>query len=133
MFNRLCIIGVGLIGGSIALAARERGLCQTVAGYGREEGIANLQKAKQLNVIDDYYLDIRQAVDGADYIVIATPVGCADKIFSGLKDCWSDRAIYTDVGSTKGSVIDAAKNVFGRVPANFIPAHPIAGAEKSGV
>ena len=133
MFNKICIIGVGLIGGSIARAAREKGLAGAIVGCGRKSGLQNLQKAKQLGVIDEYYFDIEPAVHNADLVVIATPVGVVEKMFSSLKDYWSDSAVYTDVGSTKGSVIEAAARVFGGVPANFVPAHPIAGAEKTGV
>ncbi len=133
MFNRLCIIGVGLIGGSIARAARLHGLCNSIVGYGREQDLQNLQTAKQLGVIDDYTLELSKAVQGADCVVLATPVASLESIFALLKPLWSDNAIYTDVGSTKGSVIAAAERIFGTVPDNFVPAHPIAGAEQSGV
>jgi prephenate dehydrogenase len=133
MFNRLCIIGVGLIGGSIARAARQRGLCNSIVGYGRQQDLQNLETAKRLAVIDDYTLDIEQALKGADCVVIATPVGSIETILGLLKPFWSDQAIYTDVGSTKSNVIAAAERVFGAVPDNLVPAHPIAGAEQSGV
>ena len=133
MFNRLCIIGVGLIGGSIARAARLHGLCDNIVGYGRQLDEQNLQTAKGLGVIDDYSLDLTEAVQGADCVVIATPVASIESIFALLKPLWSDSAVYTDVGSTKGSVIAAAERVFGVVPDNLVPAHPIAGAEQSGV
>lgn len=133
MFNKICIIGIGLIGGSIARAAREQGLCQNIVAFGRKTGIKNLQAAKELGVVDDFFIDIGSAVNGADLVIITTPVGAAEHIFGLLKPFWNGRTIYTDGGSTKGSVIAAAKTVFGEVPANFIPAHPIAGAESSGV
>jgi 3-phosphoshikimate 1-carboxyvinyltransferase len=133
MFNRLCIIGVGLIGGSIARTARQQGLSNNIVGYGRLQDEQNLQTAKRLGVIDDYRLDLAEAVQGADCVVLATPVASIESIFTQLKPFWSDTAIYTDVGSTKGSVIAAAERVFGVVPANLVPAHPIAGAEQSGV
>ena len=133
MFNKICIIGIGLIGGSIARAAREQGLCQNIVAFGRETGIVNLQKAKELGVVDEYYTEIEAAVKGADCVIITTPVGALENIFSQLKPFWNEETIYTDAGSTKGSVIEAARAVFTEVPANFIPAHPIAGAEKSGV
>ena len=133
MFNKICIIGVGLIGGSIAYAARKQNLSQTIVGLGRESGRKNLLHAKKLGVIDDFYFDTKSAVQNADLIIIATPVGSFEKIFSELKPYWSKQAIYSDAGSTKVSVIAAAENVFGTVPDNFVPAHPIAGAEKSGV
>lgn len=133
MFNRLCIIGVGLIGGSIARAARLQCLSKDIVGYGRPQDLKNLETAKQLGVIDDFYLDIARAVQGADCIVIATPVASIETVFTMLKPHWAEQAIYTDVGSTKGSVIAAAERVFGVVPDNLVPAHPIAGAEQSGV
>lgn len=133
MFNRLCIIGVGLIGGSIARAARQRGLCNSIVGYGRQQDLQNLENAKRLAVIDDYTLNIEQALEGADCVVIATPVGAIESVLGLLKPFWSEQAIYTDVGSTKGNVIGAAERVFGAVPDNLVPAHPIAGAEQSGV
>ncbi|MFI3120317.1 MAG: prephenate dehydrogenase/arogenate dehydrogenase family protein [Methylococcaceae bacterium] len=133
MFNRLCIIGVGLIGGSIARAARLHGLCDNIVGYGRQLDEQNLQTAKGLGVIDDYSLELAEAVQGSDCVVIATPVASIESIFALLKPLWSDSAVYTDVGSTKGSVIAAAERVFGVVPDNLVPAHPIAGAEQSGV
>ena len=133
MFNRLCIIGVGLIGGSIARTARQQSLCHYIVGYGRKQDEQNLQAAKLLGVIDDYSLELAIAVQGADCVVIATPVASIESIFAQLMPLWSELTIYTDVGSTKGSVIAAAERVFGFVPANLVPAHPIAGAEQSGV
>lgn len=133
MFDRLCIIGVGLIGGSIARAARLNGLSQTIVGFGRPEDLANLQTAKQLGVIDEYYLDLAEAVKNVDCVVIATPVASIKAIFTLLQPLWSAQTIYTDVGSTKGSVLAAAEQVFGEIPPNLVPAHPIAGAEQSGV
>lgn len=134
MFERLCILGVGLIGGSVARAARQRGLCRTIVGYGRrQQDLDNLQLGKMLAVIDDYYLDLGEALNGTDAVLIATPVGAIESVLTLLKPFWSEHTLYTDVGSTKASVIAAAERVFGRMPANLVPAHPIAGAEKSGV
>jgi prephenate dehydrogenase len=132
MFNKLCIIGVGLIGGSVARATRQQGLSKTIVGFGREDDLVNLQTAKQLGVIDDYCLNISEAVTNANCIVIATPVGAIESVFTLLKPLWNEKVIYTDVGSTKINVITAAERVFGYVPDNLVPAHPIAGAEQSG-
>jgi prephenate dehydrogenase len=132
MFNKICIIGVGLIGGSVARAARQQGLSKTIIGFGREDDLMNLQTAKQLGVIDDYCLNISEAVTNANCIVIATPVGAIESVFTLLKPLWNEKVIYTDVGSTKINVITAAERVFGYVPDNLVPAHPIAGAEQSG-
>ena len=133
MFNKLCIVGVGLIGGSVASAARKRRLCRQIVALGRREDLENLQRARQLGIIDAYHYDPGSAVQDADDHVIATPVGAIEAVLAELEKHWSDTAIYTDTGSTKGSVIAAAKKVFGKVPANFVPAHPIAGSENSGV
>jgi len=134
MFERLCIIGVGLIGGSIARAARLQGLSKSIVGYGRLQDSQNLETAKRLGVIDDYYLQIEQAVLGADCVVIATPVAAIESIFALLKPFWSEQTIYTDVGSTKGSVIAAAQRVFETVPDNFSAgsSHCRGGAKRRG-
>jgi prephenate dehydrogenase len=135
MFNKLCIIGVGLIGGSIAKNARQNNLTKTIVGFGREQDEENLKTAKELGVIDEYYLNLAEAVLEADCVIIATPVASFQTIFQTLKqqNLWSEKTIYTDVGSTKGNIIAAASQIFGFVPDNFVPAHPIAGAENSGV
>ena len=133
MFKRLCVIGTGLIGGSIARAARVQGLCQEVVAFGREKNLPNLQLAKQLGVIDQFYTDIAAALEGSDFVMIATPVGSMQSIFELIKPYWNGQALYSDAGSTKASVVAAVNAVFGYVPNNFVPAHPIAGAERSGV
>jgi prephenate dehydrogenase len=133
MFNKLCIIGIGLIGGSIARAARKNKLCTTISAYGREQDLDNLQRAVQLNVIDSYSLDLGEAITGADCVIVATPVGAMPAIFKQLAPYWSDDVLYMDAGSTKGNVVAALQNIFTVLPVNFVPAHPIAGAENSGV
>ncbi|MFI3136135.1 MAG: prephenate dehydrogenase/arogenate dehydrogenase family protein [Methylococcaceae bacterium] len=133
MFKKLCVIGVGLMGGSIARAARAQQPTVQIIGFGRTEDAANLALAKVTGVIDDYTLDIAVAVADADCVVIATPVGAYAAVLLSLKPHWSLQTLYTDAGSTKGSVVDACIAVFGYVPENFVLAHPIAGAEQSGV
>lgn len=133
MFKRLCVIGTGLIGGSIARAARAQGLCEEIVAFGREKNLPNLQLAKDIGVIDRFYTDMAGALEQADLVIVATPVGSMQSIFESIKPYWNSQTIYSDAGSTKGSVIDAISSVFGEVPANFVPAHPIAGAERSGV
>ncbi|MCQ8102787.1 prephenate dehydrogenase/arogenate dehydrogenase family protein [Methylomonas sp. SURF-2] len=133
MFERLCIIGIGLIGGSIAKAARAEGLCKQVVALGREKNLPNMQRALELGVIDAFYTDAARAMAGSDCVIICTPVGSIQAIFEQLKPHWNPQTLYSDAGSTKASVIDAARAVFGEVPGNFVPAHPIAGAERSGV
>jgi prephenate dehydrogenase len=131
MIERFCIIGVGLIGGSIARAARAAGLCRDIVGVDADG--ANVRRALELGVIDAAFDDPTEGARGADWILIATPVGAFDAVFRALRPTWSTAAIYTDAGSTKQSVIDTARAIFGEVPANFVPGHPIAGAERSGV
>jgi prephenate dehydrogenase len=136
MIARLCVVGVGLIGGSIAKAAREQGLCREIVGVDADGG--NLAQALALGVID-VGLDAAQpgaigrAALGADWVVLATPVGALGQVLEALKPAWSAQAVYTDVGSTKQSVAQALREVFDTVPPNFVPGHPIAGAERSGV
>ena len=131
LIKKLTIIGVGLIGGSFARALRAAGLVETIIGFGRQ--MENLEKAVELGVIDEYSQYLPEAVKNADLIFIATPVGSFKSIFEQIKDHIKADAIITDGGSTKGSVIAAAKAVFGHIPVNFVPGHPIAGTENSGV
>ncbi len=131
MIDKICIIGVGLIGGSFAAGLKQSNQVQTIVGFGRNED--NLIKAKSLNVIDEYSLDIATALKGVDLVLIATPVDSFGAVLELIKPHITDLVIISDVGSTKGSVVSIAKSIFGKVPARFIPAHPIAGKEKSGV
>ena len=131
MIERLCIIGVGLIGGSLARALRDARACREVVGAGRNE--VNLQTAVELGVIDRYETDLAQAVSGADMVVVCVPLGAMEGVFRAIKGELADEVVLTDVGSAKGSVIEAAQRAFGSVPGFFVPGHPIAGTEQSGV
>ncbi|MEO5573087.1 MAG: prephenate dehydrogenase/arogenate dehydrogenase family protein, partial [Gammaproteobacteria bacterium] len=131
MIDRLVIIGVGLIGGSLALALKKAGACREVVGCGRNP--LHLKKAVDLGVIDRYETGIGQAVQGADRVVLAVPVGAMEASFAQLRGHLDPQAVFTDVGSTKGSVVEAARRVFKQLPENFVPGHPIAGTEDSGV
>ncbi|WP_077728373.1 prephenate dehydrogenase/arogenate dehydrogenase family protein [Methylocaldum sp. 14B] len=131
MIERLCIIGVGLIGGSVARAARAKGLCHEIVGVDADTD--NLRNALECGVIDVGFSDAKQGAANADLVMIATPVGTFDAILGALKPVWSTRAVVTDAGSTKCNVIESAERIFGEVPENFVPGHPIAGAERSGV
>lgn len=133
MFKRLCIIGVGLIGGSIARSARGNGLATQIVGLGGEQQLADLETAKQLGVLDEYYLNAGDALQDSDFVIIATPVGAVPDVIKALAPHWQTHTIYSDACSTKQSVISAVEQVFGYIPDNYIPAHPIAGAERSGV
>jgi prephenate dehydrogenase len=129
--KQISIIGVGLIGGSFAAALKANGCKAEIVGYGRS--VTNLQKGVALGVIDRYEQSIEAAVTGSDLILLAVPVGSMQEILPQLKSAIEAGAIITDVGSTKGSVVEALRTVFGEVPSRFIPGHPIAGTEKSGV
>jgi prephenate dehydrogenase len=131
VINKLTIIGVGLIGGSLARALRRAGGVGEVVGASRDS--EHLQRAKDLGVIDSFETDLGKAVEGADMVVVATPVGVAETIFRAITPHLGTDTIITDVGSTKGSVVAAAEAAFGAVPANLVPGHPIAGTEQSGV
>ena len=128
---KLAIIGVGLIGGSLARALRAAGKVQEITGYGRDRD--ELALAQSLGVIDNYHLDLAQAVAGAEVVVLAVPVGAIATVAAALRPCLPAQAILTDVGSTKLSVIDAVRDGYGSLPANFVPGHPIAGTENKGV
>ena len=131
LFNRLTVIGVGLIGGSLARVLKRESACAQILGYGRNE--EHLQKALDLGVIDSFTSDLKQAVSQADMVVIATPLGAVASLFKELVHGLKDGAVITDVGSAKGSVVRAAQNTLGRHVHHFVPGHPIAGTEKSGV
>ena len=131
MIQKICIIGVGLIGGSFAKGLKNAKQVKTICGFGRSK--AHLTQAKKLGVIDEYSMDIAAAVKNADLVLISTPVDSFGQILEAIKPHIKDSTIISDVGSTKGSVIQIAQSVFGEMPPNFVPAHPIAGREKSGV
>ena len=124
---RLAVIGVGLIGGSFALALKQAGKVSQVVGVGRNR--ANLEVARQRGAIDAIAADARTAAREADVVLVAAPVAQFPAIFAELKDC---EALITDGGSTKRDVIAAARKALGKRIAQFVPAHPVAGAEKSG-
>jgi len=128
---RLCIIGVGLIGGSLARALRAAGYCREIVGAGRNP--AHLRQAVELGVIDRYETDPGLAVAGADMVLVAVPLGAMERVFRAIHGQLAANAVVTDAGSAKVSVIEAARQAFGRVPVNFVPGHPIAGTENSGV
>lgn len=131
MINKLTIIGVGLIGGSLARALRRAGACQEIVGSGRDA--TQLEKAVALGVIDRYELDLGIAVQDADVVVLAVPVGATAEVLRKIGPSLASQTVMTDVGSVKQCVIEDARAVLGEVPANFVPGHPIAGTEQSGV
>jgi prephenate dehydrogenase len=131
LIDHLSIIGVGLIGGSLARALRKAKLVNRVTGCNRNED--TLKKAVELDVIDDYSLNIDEAVTGADVVVIGTPLSTTEKLLPQITKSLKPGAILTDVGSAKGSVVSAARQLMGDQFPRFVPGHPIAGTEQSGV
>jgi prephenate dehydrogenase len=124
---RLAVIGVGLIGGSFALALKQAGQVSHVVGVGRSA--QNLALARSRGIIDSTADSVSAGVRGADVVLVAAPVAQFPSIFGALKDC---DALITDGGSTKRDVVAAARQALGRRIGQFVPAHPVAGAEKSG-
>ena len=124
---RLAVIGVGLIGGSFALALKAAKAVEHVVGVGRNS--ANLELARSRGIIDAVAADPAAAARHADLVLVAAPVGQYARIFSALM---STKAVITDGGSTKRDVVATARKAFGANLARFVPGHPIAGAERSG-
>ena len=131
MIRRLCIVGTGLIGGSLARDLRRLGEVGEVVGSSRH--VANLERAVDLGVIDRFDLDVARAVAGADMVVVAVPLGAMPAVFERIRDAIDDDTVITDVGSAKGRVVAAARAGLGPRLSRFVPAHPIAGTEHSGV
>ncbi|TXJ07437.1 MAG: bifunctional prephenate dehydrogenase/3-phosphoshikimate 1-carboxyvinyltransferase [Acinetobacter sp.] len=132
LFNKVAFIGLGLIGSSLARVIQAKQLAKTVVAVARSQ--QTLDDAKQLGLIDLGYQDAAEAVKDADLIVLALPVQATQATLAKIKPYLNKHAIITDVGSTKGNVVAAAQAVFGEnLPKGFVPAHPIAGSEHSGV
>ncbi|HVC11932.1 MAG TPA: prephenate dehydrogenase/arogenate dehydrogenase family protein, partial [Burkholderiales bacterium] len=130
-FGRVAVIGVGLIGGSFALALKGARACAEVVGVGRNP--ENLRVARELGVLDATASDPAAAARGADLVLVATPVAQIDAVFAALAPVLAPNTLVTDAGSTKRDVVAAARARLGAKLAQFVPAHPIAGAEQSGV
>lgn len=129
--QKLVICGVGLIGGSVALALREAGVAKHVVGIGRSS--ESLNAARSAGVIDEIANGWKDALSGADFVLVATPVGQMDAVMAAMAPHLEPQTIVTDAGSTKRDVIEA---IYRHLDANLsmvVPSHPIAGAEKSGV
>ncbi len=131
MFNQVAFIGLGLIGSSLARSLRANGLAKTIVASSRSE--RTIRTALEIGLIDEGFSDAADAVKNADLVVLAMPVCATQAVLESIKHNLKSTVIITDVGSTKGNVVAAAEAVFGTVPARFVPAHPIAGSEQSGV
>ena len=129
-FKRIAIFGVGLIGGSFALALKSAGAAQHVIGVGRSS--ASLERALELGIIDEIAVSVESAVRGADLILIAAPVAQTAQILTSILPHLQPGTVVTDAGSTKSDVVAAARLVMGDKLAQFVPAHPIAGRELNG-
>ena len=129
--RKLAVFGVGLICGSFALALKDAGLVGTVVGVGRSR--ANLDRALELGAIDDVADQPGTALQGADLVLVAVPVRQMQSVFGAIAAYLEPDAAITDAGSTKRDVIQAARDSLGSRLPSFVPAHPIAGAEQSGV
>jgi prephenate dehydrogenase len=129
-FGKIVIFGVGLIGGSFSLALKKAGMLGEAVGFGRSR--TTLDTAKRLGILDRIGEDIAAEVHDADIVLIATPVAQMPELFRRIAPHLGAHTLVTDGGSTKCDVVAAARAGLGGRTAQFIPAHPIAGAEKSG-
>ena len=130
ILDTLAVIGVGLIGGSLAGALKASGAVGTVVGVGRNP--ENLATALDRGFVDHVTTDLAEAVSAADVVLLATPVSTLVKFFPKVVRHLKPGAILTDAGSVKGSVVESARATLGSYFAQFVPAHPIAGRERSG-
>lgn len=128
---RLALIGCGLIGGSLASAWRAAGIATEIVVFDRSR--AACETAVAMGVADEIAASPAQAVRGADWVLLAVPVGAMADVFAAIAPELSEHAVVSDVGSTKASVIEAARTHLGAAIARFVPAHPIAGGELPGV
>lgn len=130
MFKKIAIFGVGLIGGSFALALKKNGAAKHIVGVGRSA--QSLMRAKELGIIDEACASAAEAVRACDLVLLAAPVGQTEAILASIAPCLGGDTVVTDAGSTKGDVVAAARSALGGKIAQFVPAHPIAGREQNG-
>lgn len=130
MFGQVTVLGVGLLGASLALAMKRSGICPQVVGYGRT--MDNLIRAKGKGIIDSYELDPARACEGSDLVVFATPVGAFASLAAKLRGSLAEGAIVIDVGSVKGGIVHELEKLTG-AGGRFVGCHPIAGSERSGM
>lgn len=131
MFQQLGVIGCGLMGGSFALALKRAGLVKRVVGYSKSP--STTERAKRLGVIDVAAESALLAVSGSDIVLIAVPVAATETTFKAIRHLVEPGVLFMDVGSTKRDVVDAARRVLRERIGSFVPAHPIAGKEVSGI
>jgi prephenate dehydrogenase len=131
MFEQLGLIGCGLMGGSFALALKRAGLVKRVVGYSKSP--STTERARLMGVIDVEAPSALLAVSGADIVLIAVPVAATEATFKAIRHLVTPKMLIMDVGSTKRDVIDAGRRALREHVGSFVPAHPIAGREVSGV
>ena len=131
MFQQLGVIGCGLMGGSFALALKRAGLVRRVIGYSKSP--STTEQARRLGVIDTVAESALLAVSGSDIVLIAVPVAATEATFKAIRHLVEPGSLLMDVGSTKRDVVDAARRVLKDRVGSFVPAHPIAGKEVSGI
>jgi len=131
MFQQLGLIGCGMMGGSFALALKRAGLVKRVVGYSKSPSTTD--RARQMGVIDIEAPSALLAVSGADIVLIAVPVAATEATFKSIKHLMTPNMLIMDVGSTKRDVVDASRRALREQVGCFVPAHPIAGKELSGV
>lgn len=131
MFERLGLIGCGLMGGSFALAARRAGLVRSVAGYSKSP--ASAERARALGVIDEVAETAAQAAAGADLVLLALPVAATEATLRAIRPALQPNMLILDVGSTKADVAAAAQRALGEQAGLFVPCHPVTGREVAGV
>ncbi|MEG3592291.1 MAG: prephenate dehydrogenase/arogenate dehydrogenase family protein [Pseudomonadota bacterium] len=131
MIEQVLIIGMGLMGGSLAMALKHSKFAKKIVAC--DNDLNSLKKASQRNIIDEFHKEPDSLLTEETLVVVSVPIGSYSDVFKRLATLNIKNYVLTDVGSTKVSVVKEASEVFGDVPGYFVPAHPIAGKEKSGI
>ena len=131
MFKQLGVIGCGLMGGSFALAVKRAGLVEHVVGYSKSP--STTEKARKIGAIDQVAESALLAVSGSDLVLVSVPVAATETTFKAIRHLIEPDVLVMDVGSTKRSVVDAARRTLRERVRSFVPAHPIAGKEAAGI
>ncbi|MBI2441723.1 MAG: prephenate dehydrogenase/arogenate dehydrogenase family protein [Lentisphaerae bacterium] len=131
MFKRVAIIGLGLMGGSLGLAIKQKGLCRSVAGFARRAETREL--ALELGIVDQVFERAPDAVQGADVVVFCTSVSSIPELLDTCREQLAPETVLTDVGSCKVEIVRRVEALFRRRPVPFVGGHPIAGSERQGI
>jgi prephenate dehydrogenase len=130
VFKKITIFGVGLIGGSFALALKKAGMVEQIVGVGRS--VASVVRARELGIVDVVGTSVAEAVHEADLVLVAAPVAQTESVLASIRPHLGSGTIITDAGSTKSDVVAAARKALGTRISQFVPGHPIAGRESNG-